>query len=83
MENAASTPRLRVLIGALAVVAVGAVIWATTALAGGGSSNSGGSEADQSPAAGFVQNRGERPSGEDCPERDNRGEESADVLSDL
>jgi hypothetical protein len=83
MQHAASTPRLRVVIGALAVVAVGAVIWATTALAGGGSSNSRSPEADQSPAAGFIQNRGERPSGEDCPERDNGGERSDDASSNL
>jgi hypothetical protein len=83
MENAASTVRLRVLIGALAVVAIAAVIWATAALAAGGSSGSGSSEADESPAATFVQDRGERPAEEDCPERENEGVENPDASSNL
>ena len=83
MENRASTARLRVLIGALAVVAVAAVIWATAALAAGGSSSSGSSEADESPAATFVQDRGERPAEEDCPEREGEGDESTDPSSNL
>lgn len=82
MENAASTVRLRILIGALAVVAVAAVIWATTALAAGGSSNSGNSETNESPPAAFVQDRGEG-SAEDCPEREDEGQESTDASSNL
>jgi hypothetical protein len=80
MEEAASTARLRVLIGALAVVAVGAVIWATAALAAGGSSSSGNSETSETPAPAFVQDRG-GGSAEDCPERE--GEESPDASSNL
>jgi hypothetical protein len=83
MENAASTVRLRVLIGALAVVVVAPVIWATAALAAGGSSSSGSSEADKSPAATFAQDRGERPAEEDCPEREGEGEENAEASSNL
>jgi hypothetical protein len=79
MENAASTGRLRILI-AVAVVAVGAVIWATAALATGGSSSSGNSETSESPAATLVQDRGEG-SAEDCPERED--EASPDVSADL
>lgn len=81
MENTASTARLRVLIGALAVVAIGAVIWATAAFAGG-SSSSGNSESNESPAPAFVQDRG-GGSAEDCPERENEGEENTDSSSNL
>jgi hypothetical protein len=79
MDNAVSTGRLRILV-AVAVVAVGAVIWATTALATGGSSSSGNSETSESPAAVFVQDRGDG-SAEDCPERGDRA--TPDVSSDL
>lgn len=82
MQNAASTARVRILIGTLAVVAVAAVIWATAALAGGGSSSSGNSESTETPAPAFVQDRG-GGSAEDCPERDGQGEESPDVSSNL
>jgi hypothetical protein len=81
MQNAASTARLRMLIGALAVVAIGAVIWATAAFAGG-SSSSGNSESSETPAPAFVQDRG-GGSAEDCPEREGEGEESPDVSSNL
>jgi hypothetical protein len=77
MQNAASTARLRLLIGALAVVAVAAVIWATAAFAGG-SSSSGNSESSESPAPAFVQDRG-GGSAEDCPERENEGDENPDA----
>jgi hypothetical protein len=80
MQNTASTDRLR-LIGALAVVAVAAVIWATAAFAGG-SSSSGNSEPSESPAPAFVQDRG-NGSAEDCPERQQRGDENPDASSNL
>jgi hypothetical protein len=79
MENAAPTARLRLLIGALAVVAVGTVIWAATAFAAGGSSNSGNSESTETPAPAFVQDRG-GGSAEDCPEREG---ETPDASSNL
>lgn len=80
MQNAASTARLRLLIGALAVVALAAVIWATAAFAGG-SSSSGNSESSESPAPAFVQDRGEGSA--DCPERETEGEENPDASSNL
>jgi ABC-type transporter Mla subunit MlaD len=77
MENAPSTGRLRILI-AVAVVALGAVIWATTAFATGGSSNPGNTETSESPAAAFVQDRG-GGSAEDCPEREGGSEATPDL----
>jgi hypothetical protein len=76
MQNTAPAARMRLLIGALAVVAVAAVIWATAAFAG--SSSSGNSESSESPAPAFVQDRG-GGSAEDCPERENEGDENPDA----
>jgi hypothetical protein len=82
MENVTRNSRLPALVGALAVVLVAAAIWATVALAGGGSSGSSGSEPNNSPAAAFVQEgEGEAPT-EDCPERDG-GEDPSDASADV
>jgi hypothetical protein len=75
--------RLPVLLGVVAAVVVAAAIWATAALAGGGSSGSNGSPRNQEPAAVFTQQGGDGPGAEDCPEREDQGEEGADVTANV
>jgi hypothetical protein len=81
--EAAPNGRPRLLIGVLALVVVIAAIWVTAALAGGGSSSSGGSERNESPAASFVQDRGQAPRDEDCPEHRRQQEDTSDVSANL
>jgi hypothetical protein len=76
-------PRLRVLLGVLAAVAVAAAIWATAALAGGGSSGSNDPVTHEEPAAVLTQDGGDRSGTEDCPEREDRGGDGADASADL
>jgi hypothetical protein len=67
---------LRALVGVMAVAIVVAVIWAASPLAGGGSSDSSNSETTEDPAAAFVQD-GRGSGAEDCPEREEEGEDSS------
>jgi hypothetical protein len=83
METETRNPRLRVLLGVLAAVVVAAAISATAALAGGGSSGSSDSAPNEGPAAVFTQDGGDGPGTEDCPEREDRGQDGADASANL
>jgi hypothetical protein len=84
MEIEARNPRLRVLLGVLAVAVAAAAIWATAALAGGGSSGSSDSRTNEGPpAAVFTQGGGDGSGREDCPEREDRGGGDADASANL
>jgi hypothetical protein len=82
-ESKRSGGTLRSLVVALALVLVVAAIWAASALAAGGSSSSSDSSRSESPAAGFVQDDGEAPNAEDCPERAEDADDSADASADV
>jgi hypothetical protein len=82
MQTKTDSVRLRVLLGVLAAVVVAAAIWATAALAGGGSSGTNDSVTNEEPAAVFTQG-GDGSGAEDCPEREDRGEEDADATADV
>jgi hypothetical protein len=82
MQTETRSARLRVLLGAVTAVVVAAAIWATAALAGGGSSGSNGSVSNEPPAAVFTQD-GNGSRAEDCPDREDRGEEDADATADV
>jgi hypothetical protein len=75
--------RLRALLGVVALVVVAAAIWATAALATGGSAGSSDSVPNQGPPAVFTQDGGDGSRAEDCPEREEEGEEGADASADV
>jgi ABC-type transporter Mla subunit MlaD len=77
MGTEATNVRLRALVGVIAVAIVAAVIWAATALAAGGPSDSSNSVTTQDPAAAFVQDNGRGSGAEDCPDREQEGEDSS------
>jgi hypothetical protein len=77
MENASRDVRLRAVIGVIGLVVVAAAIWATAALAGGGSADGRGSDANREPGAVFTQEGGSGP--EDCPDHEGRGEPNDDA----
>jgi ABC-type transporter Mla subunit MlaD len=77
METETTNVRLPAVIGVIAVVIVAAVIWAAAALAGGGSSDSSNNVTTEDPAAAFVQNDNRGPGAEDCPDREEEGEDSS------
>jgi hypothetical protein len=83
METTIQKSRFRVLIGVLAVAIVAATIWAAAALAGGGSAGSSDSVTNEEPAAVFTQDNGEGSGSEDCPERNDGGEDDADASANL
>jgi hypothetical protein len=77
MQTEATNVRFRALVGVIAVAIVVAVIWAASALAGGGSSDSSNNGTTEDPAAAFVQDNGRGPGAEDCPDREEKGEDSS------
>ena len=83
MEIETRNPRLRVLLGVLAVAVAVAAIWATAALAGGGSPGSGDSRTNEEPAAVLTQGGGDGSGREDCPEREDRGADDTDASANL
>jgi ABC-type transporter Mla subunit MlaD len=77
METEAANVRLPALVGVIAVAIVVAVIWAATPLAASGSSDSSNSVTTEDPAAAFVQDTGRGSGAEDCPDREEEGEDSS------
>jgi hypothetical protein len=77
METEATNVRLPALVGVIAVAIVAAVIWAASALAGGGSSDSSNNGTPEDPAAAYVQDNGRGSGAEDCPDREEEGEDSS------
>jgi hypothetical protein len=68
----------RAVLGVVALVLVTAVVWAASALAGGGSSANEPGTSD-SPAAANVQNESQTPDHRDCPNGDRASAFSSDV----
>jgi hypothetical protein len=77
MEEARRRIGLRAALGILAVVLVATVLWATAALAAGGSGSSTPNSGD-SPAVANTQTESQTPD-HDCPNRDSGTEQSSDV----
>jgi hypothetical protein len=76
METEATNVRMRAFVGVIALALVVAVIWAASALAGG-SSDSSNNGTTEDPAAAFVQDNGRGSGAEDCPDREEEGEDSS------
>jgi hypothetical protein len=76
MENRLPRRPLRAAIAIAALVLVVAAVWATAALAGGGSSSE--PQREQSPASVETQ-RPAAPTKEDCPNRDRERAPAADL----
>jgi hypothetical protein len=76
MENRLPRKPLRAAIAIVALVLVVAAVWATAALAGGGSSSD--SQKEQTPASLNTQ-RPDAPAKEECPDRDRERAPTADL----